>query len=258
MTTTMIARRALDRFRLNVSAPHAGRVLARRALHSNGGNATDVWVDLAFRYRYRGTLHPWPFTAMSVRPLQIEEEFKAVAAYLAENGVQRVLEIGTSSGGTLFVWSWIAGRTGMTVSLDLPEGEFAGSQPLGNEGYPHWRSALYESFLPAGHTLHLLKVDSHEASTVRKVEELAAGEPFDFLFIDGDHSYEGVRRDFEMYSPLVRPGGHVAFHDIVVRPPETQCEVERFWREVSQQYESREFVRDRDQGWGGIGVLTMS
>jgi len=47
------------------------------------------------------------------------------------------------------------------------------------------------------------------------------GEPLDFLFIDGDHTYEGVKRDFEMYSPLVRNGGIIAFHDIVKHPPET-------------------------------------
>jgi hypothetical protein len=29
----------------------------------------------------------------------------------------------------------------------------------------------------------------------------------DFLFIDGDHTYEGVKKDFEMYSPLVRREG---------------------------------------------------
>jgi predicted O-methyltransferase YrrM len=37
----------------------------------------------------------------------------------------------------------------------------------------------------------------------------------DFLFIDADHSYEGVKKDFEMYSPLVRKGGIIAFHDII-------------------------------------------
>jgi len=42
----------------------------------------------------------------------------------------------------------------------------------------------------------------------------------DFLFIDGDHTYEGVEGDFEMYSPLVRRGGIIAFHDIVPGPPE--------------------------------------
>lgn len=35
----------------------------------------------------------------------------------------------------------------------------------------------------------------------------------DFLFIDGDHSIEGCRYDFEQYSPLLKTGGFVAFHD---------------------------------------------
>jgi hypothetical protein len=33
------------------------------------------------------------------------------------------------------------------------------------------------------------------------------------LFIDGDHSYEGVMKDFERWSPMVVAGGLVAFHD---------------------------------------------
>ena len=36
---------------------------------------------------------------------------------------------------------------------------------------------------------------------------------FNFLFIDADHSYEGCKADFEAWSPLVRSGGEVAFHD---------------------------------------------
>lgn len=33
------------------------------------------------------------------------------------------------------------------------------------------------------------------------------------IFIDGDHSYEVVRTDFERFSPLLSPGGIIAFHD---------------------------------------------
>jgi predicted O-methyltransferase YrrM len=36
---------------------------------------------------------------------------------------------------------------------------------------------------------------------------------YDFALIDGDHSGEGVRRDFEIYGPLIRPGGLVLFDD---------------------------------------------
>ena len=36
---------------------------------------------------------------------------------------------------------------------------------------------------------------------------------FNFLFIDADHSYAGCKADFEAWSPLVRSGGEIAFHD---------------------------------------------
>lgn len=42
----------------------------------------------------------------------------------------------------------------------------------------------------------------------------AAAEPaFSFIFIDGDHSYEGLRGDWEAWKSLVAPGGMVALHD---------------------------------------------
>jgi predicted O-methyltransferase YrrM len=37
--------------------------------------------------------------------------------------------------------------------------------------------------------------------------------PVDVVFIDGDHSPEGVREDWNVWHPHVRPGGFVAFHD---------------------------------------------
>ena len=35
----------------------------------------------------------------------------------------------------------------------------------------------------------------------------------DFMFIDGDHSWEGISADWEAWSPLVAPGGRIALHD---------------------------------------------
>ncbi len=35
----------------------------------------------------------------------------------------------------------------------------------------------------------------------------------DLLFIDGDHSYEGVRTDWRTYAPLLAPGATIVFHD---------------------------------------------
>ena len=55
--------------------------------------------------------------------------------------------------------------------------------------------------------VHLVVADS------RTVDPPA--EPLELLFIDGDHSYEGARADFERWSAFVRPGGHLLFHDAV-------------------------------------------
>lgn len=40
-----------------------------------------------------------------------------------------------------------------------------------------------------------------------------AGKPIDVLFIDGDHTYEGCKDDWDNFSPFVKPGGWVVFHD---------------------------------------------
>ncbi len=40
--------------------------------------------------------------------------------------------------------------------------------------------------------------------------------PIRFLFIDADHSYDGVKDDFETWSPCVVPGGFIVFHDYTI------------------------------------------
>lgn len=39
--------------------------------------------------------------------------------------------------------------------------------------------------------------------------------PISFLWIDGAHEYEFVKKDFELWSPFLIDGGIVAFHDVV-------------------------------------------
>ena len=35
------------------------------------------------------------------------------------------------------------------------------------------------------------------------------------LFIDGDHSYKGVKNDIKKFSPFVKSGGYIIFHDVI-------------------------------------------
>lgn len=40
--------------------------------------------------------------------------------------------------------------------------------------------------------------------------------PIDFLHVDGDHHYEFVKKDIDLFVPHVKPGGCIFFHDYVV------------------------------------------
>jgi predicted O-methyltransferase YrrM len=79
----------------------------------------------------------------------------------------------------------------------------------------------------------------------------------DVLFIDGDHTYEGVRRDFELYSPLVRGGGIIVLHDIAQHLPGSTCNVRLYWKELQARYPAREIIESEHQGWAGIGLIRL-
>ena len=69
----------------------------------------------------------------------------------------------------------------------------------------------------------------------------------------------GVRRDFELYAPLVRAGGLIALHDVLSHPQISGCEVDRFWAEIRERFRHREFLdHEDDRGWGqwgGVGLI---
>lgn len=61
-------------------------------------------------------------------------------------------------------------------------------------------------------------------------------EPIDFLFIDADHSYEAIKRDWNDWAQKVRPGGYIALHDsrIAENSPSYLGSMQFYEREVSQ------------------------
>jgi predicted O-methyltransferase YrrM len=89
--------------------------------------------------------------------------------------------------------------------------------------------------------------------------EILKDRKIDLLFIDGDHRYSGVKKDFRMYSTLVKQNGIIVLHDILYHPKVPQCKVNKFWNEIKRRFQYREFIdRQDDRGWGrwgGIGVL---
>jgi predicted O-methyltransferase YrrM len=182
--------------------------------------------------------------------MQVRDELIALGEILACQCPERALEIGTAEGGTLFFLSRLASPRATILSVDLPGGQFGG-------GYDALRAWCYRRFARSRQRLTLLQGDSHTNEMLNRVKAALRGQTLDYLFIDGDHTYEGVKRDFELYGPLVRKGGIIALHDIADHPTPLGCEVSRFWNEVKPQRPHIELVADRGQRWAGIGVLNV-
>lgn len=224
----LAVRKALRYPRWYFSALTARRLLPRTAL------APAHAVAVAERFSWAGG---------PIAPNQVRREIEWLLTLVEAEHPRTVVEIGTLRGGTLFLWTRVAADDATVVTVD--SATLGGWSPLGVlcRGFARGRQRV----------VPLLGADSHAPETVARVRRAIGRAPVDLLFVDGDHSYEGVRRDFELYAPLVRPGGLVVFHDVSQRPTPATEGVARFWREFRSTRETEEYVADEQPGFG-IGI----
>lgn len=96
-----------------------------------------------------------------------------------------------------------------------------------------------------------------DATKPEIIEQVRKFGPFDFIFIDGDHTYEGVKADWENYHTMVRPGGAVGFHDTSrmgegwMSKVEVRKLLEELWK--SNSYQCAEFWNGRENP--GVAVI---
>lgn len=184
------------------------------------------------------------------RPFQNRNELLGLLQKVATAPPRTVVELGTARGGSLFLLSCVAQADARIISIDLPAGLYGG-------GYPLWKGMLFRRMVGPGQRLCLLRGDSHSAEMVKRAQAALGGEAVDLLFIDADHSYEGVKKDFLSYRHLARPGGVIVFHDILDNISDRDINVAPFWREVAQRWETETIIDSPHQGQFGIGLLRV-
>ena len=191
-------------------------------------------------------------------------EITKLQELLQDYEIKKVLEIGTYRGGTAMLWANIvAPEEGHVFCADMrfDWGSFHdhGYANIENKTYRRqvYNDSPYEKFITE------IQGDTHDSEFVKNL--CAQVGEVDLLFIDGDHSYEGVKQDFENYSALVKNGGYIVFHDILETSYHKQngCNVSQFWNEIKNKYASYEFIDPKDYPGCpadsmGIGVLKMS
>jgi predicted O-methyltransferase YrrM len=205
----------------------------------------DPAVRFAVPFVFRGRGH------FRIRIVQEPREILALYRAACAARPRCVVEIGTALGGTLYLWAQAAADDALVVSIDLPGGPFGG-------GYPACREPLYRAFARPGQELRLVRGDARAATTAAHVAALLAGRPIDFLFVDADHTYDGVLSNVRQYGPRVRAGGAIAFHDIRPNPRDPRIEVHRLWDHLRRVGDVTEWVFPDAAGRApGIGLLRV-
>lgn len=159
------------------------------------------------------------FGALGLRPA-VAQHSAAEAALLQKWGAGRrmLVEIGVAEGGSAWDVRQVMDAAGTLVLIDT---------------YPRVAGINLSSIIAR----RLVRGSGQgDVEWIRAYStEAVKGwtRPIDFLLIDGDHSYDATKRDFEDWSPHMAPGGVIAFHDALLDAP---------W--MSEEFGSAQFVSE--------------
>jgi hypothetical protein len=152
-----------------------------------------------------------------------------------------VVELGTQAGLSYFTFCQAVREHG-TASRCYAIDTWAGDEHTGTYDdsvyakVSEYNQATYSDFS------ELLRMRFEDAVGRFEVESI------DLLHIDGLHTYDAVRADFESWYPKVAPGGVVLFHDIRARMMDFGAW--KFWDEIAPKFPAFTF----SHGFG-LGVL---
>jgi len=187
---------------------------------------------------------------MNFTPLSLEEPDSWVGhmpfGYWLINQLRPavVVELGTHSGNSYFTFCQSVKEFSLSTkcyAVDTWQGDL-------HAGI--YDSTLYEK-VHAHNNAHYQNFSRLMRMTFDTALEYFADSSIDLLHIDGLHTYDAVRHDFETWLPKLAPGAIVLFHDITVR--ERNFGVWKLWGELTEKYVNTfEFMHSN-----GLGVLRL-
>jgi hypothetical protein len=171
---------------------------------------------------------------------QVDELSALVCELSALTPHDIAIEIGCDAGGTLWAWRQVFRQVyGITLPAGQPPpGSGEGMFPMGKHPLTHHGALVYLG-------------NSHVPTAQWWLQQQLGDRKADFLFIDGDHDPDAVIMDYQMYSPLVRPGGLIAIDDVL----NPDLRVKQAWRFITRHARVEYHVIKGKQLPAGIGVI---
>ena len=175
-----------------------------------------------------------------------------IRAFRALKDAKRYIEIGTYDKGNLGYLIEILAEDATIIDIDV--------------GQNREQADKLKDALKRCQTYHQIVGDSQAQETAQCATEKLGGLQADAIFIDASHAAEAVITDYSLYSPLVRPGGLVLFHDALWTGDDIYLGVAQALEIIdritpvyllSGDRPVHRFVRPLRHGtlWGGFGVI---
>jgi len=175
------------------------------------------------------------------RMIQDALEFAQFIDFVRTIGARSYLEIGSKFGGTLFRIGMAMPEGSRCISIDLPRARETASW-RSMHGVQRWLEGQHRS-------CGFIWMDSTSHKAVQQAQQRA---PFDLVFIDANHDYSFITRDFANYAPMASKA--VAIHDIKL----ITSGVPMFWDEIKHEHKHREIVNSQSTGEAmGIGIILL-
>jgi predicted O-methyltransferase YrrM len=184
------------------------------------------------------------------KPSQKKSEILFLMDLIKKNGCKNICEIGTYKGGSIICFLQASPQDANLVTIDID---------VDDE-----RRKIIKKFANKGQRISVIKGSSRRVSTYFRTQIAFKFKKIDFLFIDGDHRLFGVMNDYVRYSPLVKKGGFIVFHDVNpdsltkngIQTASDVGDVPSFWQLLSRkQIQSSTFIEKSNQDGYGLGIL---
>ena len=145
----------------------------------------------------------------------LHEGFLEFCNFLKQRNVKRILEIGSYAGESINMFKQVLGDDVVIVAID-PWDTLDDENDLIHENDFHQVERVYNEAVLSHQRIVKCKLYSQD------IADMFADEYFDWLYVDGLHTYKQVKIDLELYVSKVKENGIISGHDYEIEYTDKQ------------------------------------
>jgi len=183
---------------MNERSPRDEHAIAAMAADPAMAGSADDFMRKSIAHRYS-----YNFSWLGIPIIQYPQDVMALQELMWTDRPDLVIETGVAHGGSAVFFASMLELlgSGTVVAIDI-------------DIRPHNRAAIEAH--PLAKRIVLIEGSSTDGAIVAAVAERARGARRVLVVLDSNHTHDHVARELELYSPLVRRGGHLAVLDTIV------------------------------------------